>query len=931
MSGRLPGLVRFVRLGCLLTASLWGSLFLDLSLGRMSPRTSCAAEFILDDFETPETSWRAAGADCQVRPLQHKRISTEFHSGQGSEWIHIQAAPGTYVYYSHPISPARIIPELQLSVWIKSNRPGLQLLTRVVFPRNLDPHTQQPLTTWIRGSSYSQVGEWEQLVLRNVPTLVRRATQQLRAQLGPQVDEREAFLDMAVLNVYGGTGSTSVLIDDLVSVSQVDTSQLRAGLAAWTRKEPQESNLSTNFADETLTFDRGRIDTARLEGSVLVAGGRPLFPRLLEHHGESFELTKALGFDGIILPMVPTPQQLTSASEHGIWLVAPPPNTDRTQQIGPEFNCVLAWDLGHRLVGTDLDATRQLANAVRGADPVSARPVICNVRSEHRRFSRHANLLLVGRDTLHTSFDLREYGPWLAEQRGLAGPWTPVWAALQTDIAPALLQQWQSMGMSSSEEITVDPDQLKLLAYTLIASGARGLCFASHHPVSPHPEISGRAAALGLLNQDLELIAPWAAAGKTVASVATSDPQVHVTVLGLDRSHLVLPIRYVPHSQFAAGASNTQTISFVIPGVPDSSEPFLITSSRLKPLRRKRVAGGMRVTLNDFSLTSAIVMTQDPLVIRQLTRQLAEQRVRRSRFAHDIATHLSTTTESTILQLAGPGAKAPSVDATLNSARSTLAQCQQLFQSGDYKASTEYANQAILQLSQVRRATWEQASGRFRWPVASPLLMHFQTLPLHWEMTQRVAMAGEGDNLLAAGDFESLSHMIQNGWQQEITSVATVYGDIELSPQTKKSGNYSLHIRTLTRRPDKEDPLVAIAPVTVRSAAVTTQPGQLVKIQGWIMVDGEITRSRDGFVVSDSVGGTGMGLRVSTTDGWQPFVLYRTADASGELRAVFSMTGVGDVFIDDVAVHPIPYSPANDHTLHQAIHLRQMLPPPALR
>ena len=97
------------------------------------------------------------------------------------------------------------------------------------------------------------------------------------------------------------------------------------------------------------------------------------------------------------------------------------------------------------------------------------------------------------------------------------------------------------------------------------------------------------------------------------------------------------------------------------------------------------------------------------------------------------------------------------------------------------------------------------------------------------------------------------------------------------------------------------------------------------------MVDGEITRSRDGFVVSDSVGGTGMGLRVSTTDGWQPFVLYRTADASGELRAVFSMTGVGDVFVDDVAVHPIPYSPANDHTLHQAIHLRQMLPPPALR
>ena len=34
-------------------------------------------------------------------------------------------------------------------------------------------------------------------------------------QLGPQVDDREAYLDAVLLNVYGGPGTTNVWIDDL--------------------------------------------------------------------------------------------------------------------------------------------------------------------------------------------------------------------------------------------------------------------------------------------------------------------------------------------------------------------------------------------------------------------------------------------------------------------------------------------------------------------------------------------------------------------------------------------------------------------------------------------------------------------------------------------------------------------------------------------
>lgn len=907
---------------------LFVSWMLVFSLPTVSLHPSNGAEIILDDFESPDLSWAAAGADCHVRPLRHERVTAEAHSGQGSEWIQVQADPGTFVYYSHPIGSARIIPELELSVWVKANRPGLQLLARVVFPRNVDPRTGQPLTTWIRGSSYSQVGQWEQLTLKNVATLMNRVTQMKRSEIGPEVDPREAFLDLAVLNVYGGFGVTSVWIDDLATQHQVDTSNFATGSTAPQVVVTRATSPVTDTPEEHLSESQqpGTIDPVQLEGSVLVAEGRPVFPRLMQYQGDSFELVHTLGMNGIVLPTVPTPDQLKSANQLGLWLVAPPPDLDQIDQIGPEFNTVLAWDLGHRLSTPDLDTTRRLADAVRRADPIAARPILCNVRAEHLRFSRYVDLLLIGRDTLHTSFDLREYGPWLYEQRELARPLTPVWAAMQTDVHPNLAAQWERMGVPDADQIGVEFEQMKLLAYTLIASGARGLCFASHRPISPDPAESSRAAALGLLNHELELLAPWVAAGKPVASVRSNDPQVHITVLGLERSRLVLPIRYVPDSQYAAGTLHAKAVSFVVPGVPSSTEAFLITPSRLKPLRQKRVTGGMRISLEHFGLTSAIVMTQDPLVVGRLTRQLAVQRVRHSRFAHDVALQMATDTETTVSQLAGFGALALNNNHLLSRARQSLGECQRRFHLGEYELATKHATEVMNWLNQVRRGTWEQASGRFRWPVASPVLMHFSTLPMHWELAHRLAEVGEEANQLAAGDFESLPHMLQHGWEQKVETQANLHGDVELTPHEHKTGSYSLHLRAWSNDPSQENLIVALPPVTVHSAMVTVEPGQFLKIQGWLKIPQPITGSRDGLIVAESVGGKSMGIHMQQTDDWQQFVLYRMADETGKVRIMFSLSGLGEAFVDAVSVHPMPYSPSTNPLNQQANRLQQMAP-----
>ena len=75
-----------------------------------------ASAAVVDDFETPQTSWKAGDSDAQYRIVRQERIRGDAYSGQGSEIIQISAAAGSRVYFIHDCTPARIITELTPSV-----------------------------------------------------------------------------------------------------------------------------------------------------------------------------------------------------------------------------------------------------------------------------------------------------------------------------------------------------------------------------------------------------------------------------------------------------------------------------------------------------------------------------------------------------------------------------------------------------------------------------------------------------------------------------------------------------------------------------------------------------------------------------------------------------------------------------------------------
>jgi len=289
---------------------------------------------------------------------------------------------------------------------------------------------------------------------------------------------------------------------------------------------------------------------------------------------------------------------------------------------------------------------------------------------------------------------------------------------------------------------------------------------------------------------------------------------------------------------------------------------------------------------------------------------LAANETRISQLRHDLAIAAATDTAVTASQIAVHGGHPPRSELWLQQAHTALQHCRQHFSSRNYEAANRHAEDVIQLTGRVRRAHWEQSAGRYLAPVASPALVHFNTLPIHFDIVERLRTSTTGANLLPAGNFENLNHMVDRGWSQHRVDQDGVRSDVELTPHDRKSGGYSLRLRALPTDPGKTSHIVATAPISIRSARVHVQPGQLVRIAGWVKVPSLIVGSHEGLLVSDSMGGESLGVHIRRTDDWQEFVLYRAADATGELHLDFALTGIGEALVDAITVTQLESAPS---------------------
>ena len=102
-----------------------------------------------NNFETNRTSWLKGSADVAFNETAHDMTDEVAHEGKRSEHIQTDAQQGSQINYYYPTANAPITDELTISVWVKSNHPGIQLMARVVLPREADPASLQDRLTTI--------------------------------------------------------------------------------------------------------------------------------------------------------------------------------------------------------------------------------------------------------------------------------------------------------------------------------------------------------------------------------------------------------------------------------------------------------------------------------------------------------------------------------------------------------------------------------------------------------------------------------------------------------------------------------------------------------------------------------------------------------------------------------------------------------------
>jgi len=871
-----------------------------------------------EGFEGPNVSWRPAGADSRFQAELHQRVPGEAHTGQACERLRISSEVGSRIYFAHDIGRVRIIDELSPSVWLRADRTGLQIFARVVLPRTQDPRTGHALVIFVEGETYHQFGRWQQLRVQGIPASLARHTRALRTQLGPNVDPREAYVDQVLLNLYGGPGVTNVSIDDLevagyVAVDSAAPAPTRpATMASLPRADGSPSAVPAAAAPGVV--GQSPRAAVHLSGSILMVEGRPTLVRAIQHQGEPLSVLRKLGFNAVWLPQLPSTEMLDEARQLGLWLVCPPPrppvatgpssDDDALPPIGPAYDRVLAWDLGSGLSSDRLAATRQWAEQVRLADRLGARPLICRPESELRSYSRLADLLVIGRAPLGTSLELADYGTWVRERPRLARPGTPIWTNVQTQPAPTLVQQWQALSPGAPPPATMASEQIRLLVYTAVTAGSRGLLFESYSPLTAEDaDTRQRAATLELLNLELDLIEPWLAAGNFVAAVSGTDPEVVGGVIQSERARLLVPLWSAAGAQLVAGQSAGNGVSFVVPGVPESNSAYLLAPGALEPLRHKRVTGGTRVTLDEFGLSALVLLTQDPLIVNSLARRAAQVGPRAAELQRQLAADKLQEIEQVGAQLAGIDAAADSqLPRWLAAARGELQTGDRLASGRQYAAAYLRAERAMRPLRMAQRAYWQAAIRGLRSPVASPAAVSFRTLGAHRQLMARVARTQPGENRLPQGELEDLGAMLHAGWNHFQHPTPGLASEANLAPGAAHSGRFGLRLAARPLDPESGQTLVESPPVWIVSPAISLDAGQVVVIRGWVQIPAPLTGSVDGLVILDSISGEPLAERIGETVGWQEFVLYRVAPAPGPMSLTFALSGLGEVWLDDVTV-----------------------------
>jgi hypothetical protein len=147
--------------------------------------------------------------------------------------------------------------------------------------------------------------------------------------------------------------------------------------------------------------------------------------------------------------------------------------------------------------------------------------------------------------------------------------------------------------------------------------------------------------------------------------------------------------------------------------------------------------------------------------------------------------------------------------------------------------------------------------------------------------------------------------MVGAGWKHFQHPHPGITTSVELTEEVSHAGRASLRLRAIADDPQQKPSIVETPPMWITTAPARVEPGELVEIRGFVRVMQAITGSVDGLMILDSITGDALAERIRVAADWQEFVLYRAVPESGNLTITFALTGLGEVWLDDLSIQAI--------------------------
>jgi hypothetical protein len=528
-------------------------------------------------------------------------------------------------------------------------------------------------------------------------------------------------------------------------------------------------------------------------------------------------------------------------------------------------------------------------------------------------------MLGVHRWPLLTGLELKNYREWLVQRGRLAQGGVYLWTWVQTHLPDwyAELVYGHAADNGFTEPIGPQPEQIRLMTYIALSAGYRGLGFWSDRFLANTHDGRDRLLMMALLNQELEMLAPMLASARDITWINTRHPEIKAAVLRYDGGSLVLPIWIGSGSQFVPGQLATNNLEIIVPGAPQEAQAWEVSPGDVRSLAAQRVAGGLKVTLPEFGLTAAILLTADVNAVDGGTIGRLQQAARHTsklaaQWSYDLGVEELKKVEQINLQLEQSGQALLSAPRLLEESRRRLKLARDAWTHGsptDYRTAYLEAQRALRPLRVLMREHWDRAVRDLDSPVSSPYAVSFYTLPRHWRFLNEVRSAQAGANLLGTGGFENAAAQPNETWSVQEVKLDEVDFDVARVTTQPKEGGQCLKLEVLPRDPYAAPAALERTYLAVHSPRCSVPPGSLLRISGWVRIPKPIEASTDGVLFFDSVGGEPLAIRLTGKTDWRRFTLYRQAPASGTIGVTVGLTGIGVAYFDDIRIEPLVLGP----------------------